>query len=111
MSGSEPEAVQVVLMTVPDSETGERLGTILVAERLAACANVIPGVASVFRWEGEVQRAGEVLVILKTTNERVDALRDRAVELHPYDVPEVLALLVTSGHGPYLEWVRAEVSD
>ena len=99
-----------VLMTAPDAEIAERLGRTLVEERLAACANVVPGVISLYRWEGNMQRDDEVLVILKTTDEAFEALKARAVALHPYDVPEVLALSVVDGHGPYLDWVRAEVS-
>ena len=96
-------------MTAPDAEVAERLARTLVDERLAACANIVPGVVSVYRWEGEVQRDSEVLVILKTSAEVLDDLESRAVELHPYDVPEVLALPVRGGHEPYLDWVRAEV--
>ncbi len=103
--------VRAVLTTVPDAETGERLGRTLVEERLAACANVLPGVVSVYRWKGEIERSAEALVILKTTEERLPALQARAVELHPYDVPEVLALPVGAGHPPYLAWVDQEVGD
>jgi periplasmic divalent cation tolerance protein len=100
--------VRVVLMTAPDRATAETLGEALVRERLAACANVLPGVTSVFWWEGEVQRAEEALVVLKTPSERVDALVARARELHPYDVPELLALPVDAGLPAYLEWVGRE---
>ena len=100
--------VRVVLMTAPDRETGERLGTSLVEERLATCANVLPSLTSIYWWEGRLERASEALVILKTVAERVPALRERAVGLHPYDVPEVLVLEVQEGHEPYLEWVRSE---
>ena len=110
MTTADDGAVRVVLMTAPDVETGERMSATLVAERLAACANVLPGVISVYWWEEEVQRDDEALVILKTTDERVEALTARAVELHPYEVPEVLVLPVVSGHGPYLDWVRREVT-
>ncbi|MBW3533855.1 MAG: divalent-cation tolerance protein CutA [Gemmatimonadetes bacterium] len=95
-------------MTAPDRETGERLGRALVEERRAACANVIPTVTSIFWWEGAVERAEEVLVVLKTPAAQVAALVERAVELHPYDVPEVLALPVEAGHPAYLAWVREE---
>ena len=101
--------VRTVLVTVPDPAAGEALGRALVEERLAACANVVPGIVSVYRWEGTVQRDSEALVILKTTAAGVEALRDRIVRLHPYDVPEVLALPVVGGHGPYLRWVEDEV--
>lgn len=101
--------VRTVLVTVPDAAAGEALGRALVEERLAACANVLPGVASVYRWQGEVRRDDEALVILKTTAEGLENLRERVVALHPYEVPEVLALPVVGGHGPYLRWVEEEV--
>lgn len=110
MSEAAPAAVVAVMSTAPDAATAERIGTVLVEERLAACANVVEGVTSVFRWKGELEREDEVLVILKTTTEAVDRLRERLVELHPYEVPEVLAFPVSSGHAPYVEWVRREVS-
>ena len=104
------ERTRVVLMTAPDGETATELAEALVRARLAACANVLPGIRSVYWWEGEVERATEVLVVLKTVAERVPELVERAVELHPYDVPEVLALPVDEGHGPYLRWVEDEAS-
>lgn len=100
--------VHVILVTAPDLEVGERLGTALVEERLAACANLVPSVTSIYRWQGRLEKAQEVLVILKTTEERAAALRERVAELHPYDVPEVLHLPVLEGHEPYLAWVREE---
>ena len=99
---------RVVLMTAPDRSAAEQLARRLVEERLAACANLLPGIASLFWWEGRVQRADEVLLLLKTRADRVTALIARAAELHPYDVPEVLALAVEAGFTPYLEWVSAE---
>ncbi len=101
-------AVMVVLVTAPDAETGARLARSLVEERLAACANLIPGVRSIYRWEGRVQDDAEVLLVLKTRAERVDALAARVSELHPYDVPEVVALPAVGGSRAYLDWVRGE---
>ncbi len=109
MSDSPDPPVMAVLTTAPDLEVAERLGRTLVEERLAACANVLGGVTSIYRWKGEVEREAEVLVILKTTAERVEALQERVGELHPYDVPEVIALSIKAGHEPYLDWVRTEV--
>ena len=104
-----PTRVRAVLVTAPDAAEAERIGRTVVEERLAACANVVPGVASIYRWRGAMERADEVLVVLKTTEAGFDALRRRVVELHPYDVPEVLSLPVDAGHPPYLDWVEAEV--
>lgn len=109
MSETLSSSVVAVLTTAPDLEVAQRLGGVVVEERLAACANVVPGVTSIFWWNGALEREREVLVIFKTTNERVEALRQRVVELHPYDVPEVLAVTVDKGHEAYLDWVRAEV--
>lgn len=108
----EPDSppVRVVLTTAPSGAAAEALGATLVEERLAACANVVPGITSIYRWEGKINREAEVLVILKTTAASVDRLRNRLVELHPYDVPEVVEVPVQGGHEPYLAWVRSEVA-
>lgn len=109
MSPSRSADVLLVLTTAPDEEVAERIGTTLVEERLAACANLLPSVTSIFRWEASLQREPEVQVFLKTTADGFEALRSRLVELHPYDVPEIIALSVTAGHLPYLAWVDTEV--
>lgn len=100
---TEPESV-VVLVSGPDAAL-ETVAERVVEERLAACANLIPGVRSVYRWKGEVQRDDEALAVLKTTRTAVEALRARVLELHPYDVPEFLALSVEVGSGPYTRWI------
>ena len=109
MSDAQGSNVVAVLTTAPSVEVAERIGGTLVEEGLAACANVVPGVRSIFRWRGAVSHESEVLMILKTTTGSLAALSRRVVELHPYEVPEVLALDVRAGHEPYLDWVRAEV--
>lgn len=98
--------VLTVFVTAPDREVALSLARQVVEERLAACANVMPNVTSVFRWEDSMREEPEVLLIFKTGAERVEALIERISDLHPYDVPEVLALPVEAGYGPYLEWVR-----
>ncbi len=103
--------VRVVLVSGPDAATLEVLGRALVAERLAACVNVIPGVTSVYRWEGDVQVDAEALAVIKTTEEAVEAAQRRVAELHPYDVPEFVALEVTGGLPSYVRWVRESVED
>jgi periplasmic divalent cation tolerance protein len=102
--------LRVVLVTAPDVETAAELGRTLVAERLAACVNVVPGLRSIFRWEGSVQEEAEVLLVVKTQAARCQALAARLQDLHPYDLPEILELLVTGGSAAYLEWVRTESS-
>jgi periplasmic divalent cation tolerance protein len=97
----------LVFMTAPSAEAGEAIARTLVEERLAACGSIVPGMTSLYWWEGAVQRDAEVLVLFKTTAERVAALTQRAADLHPYDVPELLAVEVASGLGPYLDWIDA----
>jgi periplasmic divalent cation tolerance protein len=102
--------VRVVLCTCPNAEVAAAIAHTVVTESLAACANLIPGVRSIYRWEGRVCDDAEVLMVLKTTGEVLEPLRARLVALHPYACPEVLALPVDFGHLPYLSWVRAQVS-
>ena len=101
---SAPEFV-VVLVTTASAEEGSRLGRALVDERLAACANVIGPIRSIYRWQGAVEDADEHLVLLKARAADVPALETRVRALHSYDVPEVLALPVTAGSAPYLAWL------
>lgn len=98
-------SVIVVFSTFPSEDKAADITRTLVSEGLAACANLVPQVRSIYRWQGELCDERETLAILKTTRERFDALRDRLVALHPYEVPEVIALPVEAGHPPYLDWV------
>ena len=100
-------AARVVLVTAPDVETARSIARSLVDERLAACGSIVPAITSIFRWQGAVQEEAESLLVLKTSADRVPALSARVTELHPYDVPEVLALSVDAGLQPYLDWLGA----
>ncbi len=110
MSPPEPRAedVEVALVTAPDAETGERIARALVEERLAACVNLVPGLRSIYRWEGAVESAEEVLLVVKTRADRAERLEERLLALHPYDVPELLRIPTRGGHAAYLRWVLAE---
>lgn len=103
--------IRVVLVTVPDVGTGKDLARKVVEEQLAACGNVIPGLVSVYRWEGRVHEDPEALVVFKTAEAALSKLERRVVELHPYEVPEFLVLPLIHGHGPYLRWVVGEVDE
>lgn len=98
----------VVFCTCPDAASAARIAQALVGERLAACVNRIPGVESTYRWKGEIHNDGEVLLLIKSTRERFEALRARIVALHPYELPEVIAVDIGLGHTPYLGWIAAE---
>jgi periplasmic divalent cation tolerance protein len=99
----------VVLVTAPE-ERARDLGRTLVGERLAACVNVIPGVTSIYTWEGRREESVESLLVIKTQAERYADLERRVRELHPYSVPEVLALPVEAGAPDYLRWVHDSVA-
>ncbi len=103
-------AVVVLVSTFPGVEKAAEVTRTLVEERLAACVNLVPAIRSIYRWQGALHDESETLAIIKTTRERVDAITKRLVELHPYDVPEVLEVNVAGGHPPYLAWVTGEVS-
>ncbi|MGH7525735.1 MAG: divalent-cation tolerance protein CutA, partial [Gemmatimonadales bacterium] len=93
-----------VTTTLPDRALAERVATVLVGERLAACAQVLGPVASTYRWAGAVETASEWYCHLKTTAARLPALRARIRELHPYDVPEIIAIPILEGEPAYLRW-------
>jgi periplasmic divalent cation tolerance protein len=100
----------VALSTVGTAEDAERLARALVEKRLAACVNIIPGLVSIYRWRGAVERAEERLLVIKTRADRLSALREALVSLHPYEVPELLTLPVEDGHPPYLSWLDESVA-
>lgn len=102
--------VQVCLITCPSRDVARQIAHTLVEERLVACVNIVDGVTSVYRWEGAVQEDAELLLIAKTTEEKLAALRERLPQLHPYSVPELLALRVDSGLPAYLQWVSDSVT-
>lgn len=102
---------RVVLVTMPDAGAAEALVRRLVEEGAVACGNILPGITSIYRWQGEVERAAETLVLFKTTAVGAARLVRRVPDLHPYDVPEVLVVPVDAGHGPYLDWIAENVSE
>ena len=111
MSGSASQAdgdVWLVLSTVGDREAAERLGRSLVEERLIACANLLTGVHSIYRWEGAIQSEDEVLMVIKTERAALERLVTRIEELHPYDVPEVVCLPAARVADAYRQWVVSE---
>jgi periplasmic divalent cation tolerance protein len=95
----------VALSTVATAPDAERIATVLVERGLAACVNVVPGVTSIYRWKGAVERDLELLLVIKTRADRFEALREALVSLHPYELPELIALPVEGGSLPYLAWL------
>jgi periplasmic divalent cation tolerance protein len=101
-------AVMFVYATAGDAAEALRIGRAVVEERLAACANVLPQMRSVYWWEGAVQESDEAVLVLKTTEARLAALVERVKALHPYGCPCIEALPVQGGYAPFLDWVAQE---
>ena len=99
--------VRLVFTTLPSAELAAKLARTLVEEKLAACGNGLPAVRSIYRWKGKVEDENEVLLLLKTHLRQVARLQARILELHPYEVPEVLAVPVEAGFQGYLDWIAA----
>lgn len=98
-------ACLLCLCTCPDADTARAIADRLVEERLCACVNLLPGAQSIYRWQGAVERAQEVLMLIKTTQTRYAALEQRLAALHPYSVPEIIALPIHAGLPAYLQWL------
>lgn len=102
---------QVVLSTAGSEEEGAQLAKSLVKQKLCACVNLVPGIRSFYRWEGDVHDDAEVLLIIKTTAQKLQALSEHLTENHSYDVPEVLAIAVDKGSASYLDWLAGSCAD
>lgn len=100
--------ILLVHCTCPDRDHAERIARTLVEERLAACVNLLPGLRSIYRWQGMVESADETLLLIKTAADRFDALQARLRALHPYELPEIVAVEIAAGLPPYLDWIVAE---
>jgi periplasmic divalent cation tolerance protein len=98
----------LAITTMPSADAGRVLVRELVERRLIACGNVIPGATSIYRWKGVVEEAGEAVILMKTRAGRWDELSRVLPTLHPYDVPELIAVPIVGGHTPYLDWLGAE---
>ena len=101
---------RLVLCTCPDADTATRLARALVADGLAACVNRIDGIESTYRWQGEVETDQESLLLIKTVDHALETLEKRIVALHPYELPEVIAVPITSGSASYLGWLESHVT-
>jgi periplasmic divalent cation tolerance protein len=106
--GASSEELVVALSTAPDAEQAARIARALVEERLIACASLVPGLTSIYRWQGEVQTEPEVLLVMKTRRALVGRLKERLPALHPYEVPELIVTEVQDGLEAYCRWVRDE---
>ena len=103
------DSVVVIFCTFPSPDVARQIGTHLVGLQLAACINIVPGIESIYEWEGKIQQENEVLGIFKTTREKIDALEIALQDEHPYEVPEIIVMPLVAGAKNYLNWVRSEV--
>lgn len=104
-------AMRLVYATFPNVESAKAVGRALVEARLAACANILPAVRAIYRWDGHMEEADEVVLLLKTTAEAAEAAMAEVRARHPYDLPAVLSLTVEGGDAAYLQWVADEVAE
>jgi periplasmic divalent cation tolerance protein len=100
---------QIILSTCADREQAERIAHRLIELQLAACVNILPGVQSIYRWQGSIESAAEVLLLIKTRSAHCQAVQSTIESLHSYEVPEFLVLPVSGGSEPYLEWLTASL--
>jgi len=100
----------LVLTNVPDLECAQLVARTLIESRLAACVNLLPAVQSIYRWQGQIEEATEITLLIKTTSQQVDSLQKAIVKLHPYDVPEIIATPIVAGYAPYLQWIATETA-
>lgn len=107
MTKKNADVVQL-LLSVPNARVGTRIAKAVLEARLAACVQTLGPVTSRYRWKGRIEQARELLLLLKTRADRVEALEAEILRLHPYDVPEILVFPASGGHAAYLEWVRRE---
>lgn len=101
----------IVFVTVPGLREGSRISRAILTSRLAACVNVIPGIQSIYKWKGKIVQEKEAMLVLKTTRVLYRKLERKIRELHPYEVPEVIAIPLICGSSQYVEWVAREVAN
>ena len=106
-----PQPVMMAYITAADRDEALRIATVLVEERLAACANILDGMTSVYRWQGEIQQGREVSLIVKTRADLIEPLKRRVCDIHSYAVPCIVAWPIAEGHEPFLDWVRHETGN
>lgn len=109
MTGSHENGCCLLYCTTSNQQEAQKIGQILVEEQLAACVNILPGMLSIYRWEGKIEQANEAVLIVKTTHNIVETTIKRIVHLHSYDCPAVLQLAIESGHAGFLDWMKNQV--
>ncbi|RMD70190.1 MAG: divalent-cation tolerance protein CutA [Gammaproteobacteria bacterium] len=104
------EPFLLVFNTCPDEDTARRIARTLVEQRLAACVNILPGLSSIYAWKGDIEEGEECLLLIKTREEAYGALEKTLQSLHPYELPEIVAVPIAKGLPPYLQWIQESTS-
>jgi periplasmic divalent cation tolerance protein len=100
-----PTQYQIILCTCPDQDTAEKLARMLVSDRLAACVNILPGLSSIYRWQGQIASAQEYLLLIKANKSNYQAIETSIKTHHPYELPEIIAVPIENGLPEYLHWI------
>lgn len=101
----------LALTTCPDMDVARRLAHVLVEQHLAACVNILPGATSVYKWQGKIEEASELVLLIKSREERLDEIRTQLVELHPYELPELIVVPIEEGLPAYLAWIDSQLEN
>ena len=101
----------VVYCTCPDKDVAVRIAQALVEQGVAACVNLLPGVQSIYRWQGQIENDEEILLLIKSDSAHFELLREAILRLHPYELPEIIGVPIHQGHPEYLEWITKSLSD
>jgi len=102
---------RLILCTCPNTQVAEQLATSLVEQRLAACINIVPGLTSIYRWQGKLEKGTEVLLLIKSTREHYSAVESAIRQQHPYELPEIIAVTLDEGSPDYLRWITTSLED
>lgn len=105
----EPGKSSIVYVTTPNDDSAKKIARALVTQQLAACVNIVPGIQSIYQWEGRVNEDSEYLLMIKTASAKVDAVSQFVRENHPYSVAEVISVRIDNGNPPYLSWIEQSV--
>jgi periplasmic divalent cation tolerance protein len=100
----------IVYCTFPDADAARAAARALIEEKLAACVSILPQVESIYRWQGKIETASEVLLLIKSTTWKYQMLEARILKLHPYEVPEIVSVRIEAGNLPYLRWIEESVA-
>lgn len=102
---------QILITTLPEMEQAKQMAQTIVNQKLAACINILPQMVSIYRWQGALEEGTEHMLVIKTEVARLDELKKTILEMHPYELPEIIVVPIVGGHPPYLDWIGESVQE